>query len=79
MMFDSQCDHCKHLLYPNEVGWKCAAFPDGIPRDIVENRHDHRTAYPGDQGLRWEPAEEEDRDFWDEDEDEESLSGVTAG
>jgi 2'-5' RNA ligase len=32
----------------------CAAFPDGIPDDIWENRFDHRNPHEGDHGLRWE-------------------------
>lgn len=55
----SQCVHCTHL----RRGRICAAFPDGIPRAILENEHDHRTPYPGDNGIlfsskRGEPVKE---------------------
>jgi hypothetical protein len=31
----------------------CAAFPAGIPRDLLTSRFDHRNPYPGDNGIGW--------------------------
>jgi hypothetical protein len=76
MKFASQCVFCKHLR-PVERDWQCVTFPDGVPDDVYYNRHDHRQPYPGDQGIRWEPAEEGDEDFWDEDEDWEDEAVLT--
>jgi len=42
-----QCIYCARLQ-PNAV---CEAFPQGIPEAILLNWHDHRTPYPGDNGL----------------------------
>ena len=38
----------------------CAAFPKGIPGEIWEEGFDHRQAYPGDGGIRFELAEGKD-------------------
>jgi hypothetical protein len=50
------CLACR-LLRPSVHGrMVCEAFPLGIPRAILEGRADHHKSYPGDDGLRFEPA-----------------------
>lgn len=58
-VYSPVCSLCRHFL-----GWKegerrghCSAFPDGIPVRIWRGEHTHRTAYPGDHGIRFEPLE----------------------
>ena len=46
-----QCFRCVH--YRGEM--RCAAFPEGIPAEIVQGKHNHREPYPGDNGIRYEP------------------------
>ncbi len=49
------CLGCRHY----EWGWldddRCAAFPDGIPREIWLGDADHAQPFPGDGGTRFEP------------------------
>lgn len=33
----------------------CAAFPDGVPDEIVRLGFDHRNPYEGDNGIRFTP------------------------
>lgn len=55
----TQCLQCITLCKHNEAAGTCAAFPDGIPDAIFFGEHDHRLPYPGDRGIRWEPADEQ--------------------
>lgn len=51
------CFACRHLSRDDAT---CAAFPDGLPVEIFEWRHDHRHPFPGDGGITFEPADPQD-------------------
>ena len=51
-MTSLQCALCKHKV----LGLRCAAYPDGIPPEILTGEHDHREPYKGDNGIRFEPV-----------------------
>jgi len=55
-MFSTQCSLCKHK---NKEAVGCAAYPSGIPWDVLRGEQDHRKPYAGDNGIRFEPIEEE--------------------
>lgn len=66
-----QCLSCEHWVSPlgsgdeaDEPVQVCAAFPDGIPEAIWWNRTDHRRAYKGDHGVRWEPRADAEFPDW---------------
>ena len=50
--FLSPCAACRHK---NSGKATCAAFPGGIPEVMLNGKNDHRSAYPGDNGIRFEP------------------------
>lgn len=39
-------------------GFRCDAFPDGIPEAILTSDRDHRKPYRGDGGLRFDPVDD---------------------
>ena len=57
-----QCVTCRHY----RPGMTCDAFPIGIPSVILTGERDHRQPFPGDKGIRWEPAEGVDPDILEE-------------
>lgn len=48
----TQCMKCRHRD-GYDVG--CAAFPAGVPDEILANEFDHRKPHLGDHGIRFEP------------------------
>lgn len=63
----SLCMLCEHYDWSTEIdGPVCAAFPGGIPDEIVVGRFDHRLEYPGDGGVRFTPQAPEDADRADQ-------------
>lgn len=46
------CQMCRRYR-PAEPGRACEAYPDGIPRGILDNRIDHRKPHRGDHGLQF--------------------------
>ena len=54
------CMKCKHLYdnKPGQWGFRCDAFPDGIPDEIfVTGEIDHTKPQDGDHGIQFEPKE----------------------
>ena len=57
----AQCFWCRNWMrgtYP----LSCTAFPDGIPEDIIMGKFDHREPHEGDNGIQFEPIEEQSSD-----------------
>jgi hypothetical protein len=47
------CPFCIH--YANTPALRCQAFPEGIPREVLDGENDHRDPIPGDGGKRYTP------------------------
>ena len=46
------CDNCKRRIGETV----CQAFPNGIPKKILEGKEQHRKPISGDRGLVWEQS-----------------------
>lgn len=55
MIEPPMCYNCKHQSERDRL--KCAAFPGGIPAAIINSRFDHREAFEGDRGIRFESVD----------------------
>jgi hypothetical protein len=53
------CLGCVHFHHGSDRDYTCAAYPDGIPRCILESRVDHRHVFIGDRGIRFAPIDQE--------------------
>jgi hypothetical protein len=51
------CFYCRNRY--SIVNRTCAAYPRGIPVEIWNGIHDHRTPYPGDHNILFEPFPDE--------------------
>ena len=51
----AMCFHCRHFENRDHEHWfKCSAFPNGIPDEIIMGAVKHIDKYPGDRGIRFE-------------------------
>lgn len=53
------CLNCKHFQKPKKGGelFKCKAFPNGIPMELLTGEVAHTRPYSGDKGVRFEAIE----------------------
>lgn len=56
------CATCKRLIFNRNLEvakrYHCAAFPNGIPKEILFEGYDHRKyPYPGDNGIMYQKGE----------------------
>ncbi|MCB1157383.1 MAG: hypothetical protein H7A25_22250 [Leptospiraceae bacterium] len=58
MIIDPYCYDCKHFIDDDSTKFHCKAF-DGIPTEILLGKNDHTSPYPGDNGIQFEPKEDE--------------------
>ena len=57
-MMSFQCIFCKHLYDLKNKKPSCEAFPMGVPREMLTGEADHRKAYEGDNGIKFESIDE---------------------
>ena len=54
-MTGNSCAFCVHFNENDSENITCAAYPEGIPEDIVLGTNDHRAPVKGDHGLQFSP------------------------
>lgn len=54
------CIRCRFYHLEDRNHNTCDAFRDGIPVEIMSRLIDHTTPYPGDNGIRFAPVDEQD-------------------
>ena len=60
MIRELKCMTCKYYTDPDDYALPtCKAFPKGIPLKLLYEEVDHEKPYPGDNGIRYEPIEED--------------------
>lgn len=55
--FTPICSYCKHFDLKTRDKEVCAAFPSGIPAEVLKGRNNHRTPIEGDHGVQFDPVE----------------------
>ena len=48
----ADCDSCRNKT---DNAPTCLAFPNGIPRPLLDGDVGHKMPFPGDNGVRYEP------------------------
>jgi len=52
------CMNCKHYIDDQySEGFKCQAFPEGIPDEIISAFIEHTKTYLGDHDIQYEPKD----------------------
>ncbi len=54
--YSDVCSYCRHALPEKR---RCTAFTDLIPLEIWNGDNNHRTPFPGDHGIQFEPKQKE--------------------
>jgi hypothetical protein len=72
-MTGAQCETCTHFRLHTDRLPTCAAFPKGVPSEIILGKKNHRREIPGDHGIVWEPKKQ--AEYLIEPESEEDVMG----